>query len=539
MQPAARPAILERLPEESEEAWSRRLVEHWKESRRRHAKLARSDVNEFCAFVGRDSETGAPIRQESVHVRFQRAADTNRRLIVMAHPESGKSTQLGVLRLLWLLGRAPNLRIAVVSKTADNAKKSTRAMRSYIEKSRELAEVFPELVPGESWKEDFFAVRRAVHSRDPSVQALGLDGTIVGSRVDVMVFDDCLDHENTGSEAERKKTLARIRSGFLDRLSIDGVALFLTNAWHPKDAAHLLEKEGWPCLRVPVVDEDGTAAWPEKWPPHRVEQAREDLGPLEFARAHLCKAREEGESPFDEDAVKAARRRGAKLDLVYAVKAHELPPGAAIYTGIDLAVSAKKGSHLTALVTVLLWPKDMSRQVLWCEAGRWSSREIRNRVLDHDARYGPIFIVENNAAQAWIVDIVYNQADLPEEERRLPTIVPFTTGKNKAHPQYGVEGLAVELDAGKWVIPSTGPEKAVREVEEMVGEALYYTRGAHTGDRLMAWWFSREGARRGRFAGQGETDEKRDLAPPSFNTASAGVRIFESDAGININIGLG
>lgn len=503
-----------------------------KRARRQRATLARKDVNEFCAFVGRDAETGDRIRQEPIHEKFQRLADQHKRLILMAHPESGKSTQIGILRLLFLLGNNPNLRIGIISKTEDNATKSTRAIRSYIEKSKELAEVFPNLVPGEVWKDNFFTVRRGVHSRDPSVQSIGLGGTIIGSRVDVMVFDDALDVENTATPAERKKVLRRIRAGFLDRLSKDGSAIFLTNAWHPEDAAHTFEDKGWPTLRVPVIDDEGEPTWPERWPLDRIDQAREDMGPLEFARAHLCKARDEGESPFDVDAMKAAQDNASDLDLVFSTRGFQMPPGAWIYHGVDLAVTKKKASHLTAITTVLLWP-DGSRQLLWVSAGRWSSREIRDQILDADKRYGGTFVVENNAAQRWIIDIIMNQADLAPEDRRFPELVPFTTGKSKAHPVYGVEGLAVEIAASRWLIPVTGAAQAVKDAVELIGEMLYYTRGAHTGDRLMSLWFAREGCRKGIDANKADRKDEKDPDPFGASDPSdlpgGGVRVFDSD----------
>ncbi len=505
-------------------------------ARRDKARQRREDINEFCSFVGRDAITNKSFIQEQLHEDFQLIADTWPRAIIMAHPESGKTSQIGMLRVLWLLGNNPGLRIAVVSKTKPNATKTTRAIKEYIEKSEELAEVFPELIPGEKWAEDAFIVRRATYSRDPSIQAVGLDGTIIGSRVDVFIFDDILDLENTMTPAERKKALKRIKSKFLDRLTGGGRALFLTNAWHPEDPAHALEKEGkeggpWKCFRFSVLDEDGAPSWPDVWSLERIDEVRAELGPIDFARAMLCKARDEGESPFDEDAIERAVQRANDLevDLVYACRVADLPPMAAIYTGVDLAVSQGPGAHLTALVTILLWPEDLSRQILWVESGRWSSREIRNRILDHDKRYGSTFIVENVAAQKWIIDIVYNQADLEAEERRLPAIVPFRTGRNKAHPQFGVEGLAVEIDADKWVIPTTGPDAAVREVLELRGDMLYYTRGAHTGDRLMGAWFAREGCRRGCFAGRPEAEGhgKHEEAGGDIGSSSGGgVRVF-------------
>lgn len=488
----------------------------------RKVQACREDVDEFCAYVGRDAETNERITQEPIHEEFQALADLFPRLILMSFPESGKTSQLGILRILWHLGRNPNLRVAVVSKTGDKATQITRAIRSYIEKSKELAEVFPELIPGESWTESSFIVRRPVHSRDPSVQALGLYDAVTGSRIDILVLDDVLDAENTATPEARKKVLKRIRGTYIDRVSKEGRILFLTNAWHPEDAAHVLEKDGWHCARYASVDEDGRLSWAAKWDKDRLDQARLDMGPLEFARAHLCRARDEGESPFDEDALTRAIEAAADLELVYRIDPAELPPGAVVITGVDLATGEKKkGSHLTALVTILLWPEDNSRQLLWVEAGRWSSAEIRERVLDHDRRYLPTFVVENNAAQRWIFDIIRNQADLPEEERRLPTLVPFTTGSNKAHPQFGVEGLAVEIDRGDWLFPKAGLAKAAEEVEALLADMRYYVRGAHTGDRLMALWFAREFARRGKDAGKSEREEERDLEPDHGGAVSA------------------
>lgn len=499
---------------------NRRTTAHEvKRVRRARAQICREDVNEFCIFIGKDAETGLPIVQEPIHEEFQFLADAHKRLIVMAFPESGKSSQLSVFRPLWLLGNNPELRIAVVSKTDKNATKNTRLMKEYIEKSEEIAEVFPDLLPGDKWEEGFFTVRRPRFSKDPSVQALGLNGSPTGSRIDVLILDDVLDLENTLSPAERKKTIRRIRGAFIDRLSKNGVIIFLTNAWHPEDAAHVFEKEGqrkgkaggWHLARFPVIDKDGNFAWPEKWDDERIEDARDIMGPIEFARAFLCRARDEGESPFDKDALEAAVNRADEfqVDLTYAVRTEDFP-GYGIYHGVDLAVTKNAGSHLTSITSVLLDLSSGTRQHLWTESGRWSSREIADRIIDHERRYGGVFIVENNAAQRWIIDIVYNRVStLPEAERVYPTIIPFTTGKQKAHPQFGVEGLAVEIartDGPVWIFPDSGPDEAVREAIELRGEMLYYSRGAHTGDRLMGLWFAREGCRRGALAGRPERE---------------------------------
>lgn len=507
--------------------------EQARESRLQSQRASREDVNEFCQFVGRDSLTNKSIKQELIHEDFQLLADVYNRLIVMAHPESGKTTQLATLRVLSKLGNNPALRVCIVSKTKPNATKTTRVIKQYIEKSNELAEVFPEMVPGDVWSDASFSIRRPVFSKDPSVQAQGLDGSPTGDRIDLLIFDDILDLENTSTPAERKKTLRRIRGKFMDRLSDGAEVLFLTNAWHPKDAAHVLEEEAakedgpWFVARFPIQDEEGNLTWPDKWTLERVEEKKGEMGPLDFARAFRCRARHEGESPFDEDAVEACIQfaRDQDIELCYEVQWHDMPLGACVFTGVDLAVSKSTASHLTTLVSVLLWPDDNSRQLLWVEAGRYSTREIRDRVIDHHRRYGSIFIVENNAAQAWIMDIIYNQDDLEEEDRVLPTLVPFTTGRNKAHSEFGVEGISAEMAVTKWLLPMWGDDKAAIQAKELKSEVLHYTRGAHTGDRLMGLWFAREGCRRGARAGSREGD--RDHSGQS----SGGVSIVGDSEG--------
>lgn len=498
----------------------------------------RTDINEFCAYVGRDAETGERITQEPIHETFQALADHYRRLILMAHPESGKTTQIGILRSLFLLGNNHNLRIAVVSKIEKNAVKTTRAIREYIEKSPELHDVFPDLRRGAQWEDAAFMIDRDTFSKDPTVQAVGLNGSIIGSRVDVLILDDVLDALNTDNPAAMKKAHKLIRA-MLSRVTKDGVVLFLTNAWHPEDSAHKFAREsGWEMRKFPVRDKEGNLTWPAKWPQERIDREADELGPTEAARSLFCEPRGEGENPFDMDALESAFGGEAlELSLVHHMSLFDTdengdpawPEGTAIIHGVDLAVSKTSSSHFTAIVTIFLWPEDWSRQLLWIEAGRWSSRDIRDHILDHARRYpGSFFVVENNAAQRWILDIVENQLDLPVNERIMPDIVPFTTGRNKAHPEFGVEGVAVEITRGKWLFPTNGPGEIVKQVAELRTEMEFYSRGAHTGDRLMGLWFAREGARRGRLAGTAEKPkEEKDLAPAEFgNVHGVSAKVF-------------
>ncbi|HHH31866.1 MAG TPA: hypothetical protein ENK57_26450 [Polyangiaceae bacterium] len=476
-------------------------------------QACRLDVNEFAQFIGPRLNKGKPWTQYPIHERFHEIAEDNDFAAIMSHPESGKTTQLAIIRTIWELGDDPDLRFAIGSYKADSkgtAAKIALAIRTLIEASPEVAEVFPDLVPGGKWEESLFTVRRGSFSKDPSVQVVGAGGTITGSRVDRVIFDDALVLANTSTDTERDKFSKWFEGSIIDRLADGGKILFLCNAWHPKDYVHTRERDPekvWRVERFPIY-EPGTKAiaFPEVWTEERLAKMRATMSPLEFARAFLCRARDDGESPFDKKAIERAFEIGLEYDFVDRVDPAELAVvGGGIFTGVDLAHRKKKGSHLSALSTVMGWPEDGTRQMLWLQSGRWNAEEIALRILEHNERYHPIFIVENNAAQQWIFNIVELTAKRLYLEARargedpppidLPIMIPFTTGRSKADPVFGVEGVAAEISANRWIFPTHGHCKD--EVLELRTDMEFYTRGAHVGDRLMATWFAREGIRKG------------------------------------------
>src|SRR5574337_1595543 len=73
--------------------------------------LAREDPSVFAGLVMRDEKTNKPIKQALVHEAWQELATKHDRLLIWSHPESGKTQQLSISRVLWELGRNPSLRV--------------------------------------------------------------------------------------------------------------------------------------------------------------------------------------------------------------------------------------------------------------------------------------------------------------------------------------------------------------------------------------------------------------------------------------------
>lgn len=480
--PAGMPPTVTAIPDELEfdpeaDAFlNRELVE-----------AARIDIDAFSTAVMRDEKTGLPLDQASCHVAWHELAELHDRLIIWSSVESGKTWQVAIARTLWLLGQDPTLRVAVVSNTAGQADKILRTIKRYIEASPELHAVFPELRPGkEQWTSRAITIARPYQSKDPSVQTLGVHGNVLGSRIDILIVDDLLDTENTRSAKMREDCFQWIQASLFSRLTAKARVLVIGTAFHPDDALHRLAKlPGWVAMRYPVLGDDGQPRWPERWPMERIQRVKEERGPLEFARTMLCVARSDEEARFRKEWVGWCLERGNGKRLCHGLQA--LPNGIKTYTGVDLAVQQKDGADLTCLFTIAAHPNG-DREVLNVEAGRWAGPEIILKIIDHHRRYFSICIVENNAAQDFIIQFARRDFAVP--------IRAFTTGRNKAHPEFGIESIAAEMAGRKWIIPNTDGSLHP-QLYEWVNEMLFYDPRAHTGDRLMASWFAREGVRLG------------------------------------------
>lgn len=437
-------------------------------------KLARTDVNTFCEFVLKDEKTALPVVQAPTHRAWHSLADQHDRLLIWAHIESGKTQQLSVGRTLWELGRDPSLRFLLLSNTKTQATKVADSIRRYVENSSELREVFPHLKPGEPWGTNAFSVARPTISKDPSVQTTGVHGNVLGARIDIGLLDDVLDYENTQTEDQRRGLIEWVKATVLGRLVEGAKVRGVGTAFHPQDILHHLARSGWPAFKYPVVDADGHPRWPDRWSLKRIAEKVRELGPVEAQRQLMCEARDDATARFKREWIEVALRLGEGTSLASALQV--VPPGYRTFTGVDLAVQQKDSGDLTCLFSIAVDPYG-NRSVLNIESGRWSGPEIVFRIGEAHKRYQSIIIVENNAAQDFIRQFALAQFAIP--------IIPFTTGRNKAHPEFGVESLATEMASGKWRIPNRAGDMHP-EVRAWVDEMLFYNPTAHTGDRLMA-----------------------------------------------------
>lgn len=462
------------------------VVAVYNASRAQRVQLARLDPAAFTELVLRDEATGQPVVLAAMHEAWHKLASENSRLVIQAFVESGKSNALTIARVLWELGRNPSLRAAVVSNTHGQASKLLRAIGGYIEQSAELRDVFPALVPGTPWTDSAVTVQRATLSKDPSVQAFGVHGAVIGSRLDLLVLDDVVDYENARTPEQRDELVSWFNATLLGRLTAQARVIVVGTAFHPEDLLHRLTASGWPSFRFPITTDEGQPRWPARWSLERIAEKRLELGPAEAARQLDVQTRSDADSRFQQAWLDLALQRGqGRTCLGYLLNK---PLHSKIVHGVDLGVSKKSTADLSVIVTLLVHA-NKDRQILSIQSGRWGGPEIVQRIADTQRKFGGTVVVETVAAQLYVSQFLRELNALP--------VIDFKTGRGKMSLDWQIETLASELARGQWIVPSdNGTKPNNPEVAALLRDLLFYDPRRHTADRIAACCFARWGAER-------------------------------------------
>ena len=183
----------------------------------------------------------------------------NKKMVVSASRGHGKSAHLSVAFPLWLISNNHNLRILLVSSTAQVSKSFLSEIIGHIDRNEEYglySKMIDPLQRGviprmknwakmrENWSGDSIVIDRdQLNLKDPTINAVGLFGSIVSKRADVIICDDVVNQENSATETQRKKTIDWIYTTVLPVLVPGGRFIYLGNTWHQDDLVARLMKD--------------------------------------------------------------------------------------------------------------------------------------------------------------------------------------------------------------------------------------------------------------------------------------------------------
>jgi len=232
--------------------------------------------------------------------------------LIIAPRNSAKSTCWAKVAVLWLLGRNPDLRIVIVSRTSTLAKTNMRFVRLNIESNDKVREVFPYRVingrvyglePSSPWGEDQLTVKNDRADGAPSIYAVGLGGSISGIRADIIIVDDLIDQNNVMTESQREKIDTFWDTVVTPTLNPGGRIFAVGTRYHAKDFySRLLEDPMFEdnTFMFPAIEldeegeyklgEDGEpiSYWPERWRIEELLRMKERMGTLAFNSQYMC-----------------------------------------------------------------------------------------------------------------------------------------------------------------------------------------------------------------------------------------------------------
>jgi hypothetical protein len=243
----------------------------------------------------------------------------DRQLLLMAFRGCGKSSLVGLFAA-WLLTRQPDLRLLVLAADLPLARKMVRNVKRLIECHPVTLRLGLKPARADQWSAEQFTIRRPSELRDPSMLARGIGANITGSRADVVICDD-VEVPNTCDSAPKRADL-RARLAEIDYVLVPGGLQLYVGTPHtyytlyaeqarPEVGESAPFLEGFRRLVLPVLDQAGRSAWPERFPPEALARIRRRTGANKFESQMLLRPVSQSAGRLDPDRL---RPYDAELD---------------------------------------------------------------------------------------------------------------------------------------------------------------------------------------------------------------------------------
>lgn len=512
-------------------------------------EITRAQLYSFCrddfkSFV----EAIIGLKNEPFHNMIDDAiSDSLHKKIAISFPRGhGKSTHTSVALPLQLMAKNHNLRILLVSSTAQVSKSFLSEIVGHIDRNEEYQFYSKFLDPlqrgviprmknwakmRENWSGDSIVIDRdQLNLKDPTINAVGLFGSILSKRADVIICDDVVNQENSATETQRQKTIDWIYTTVMPVLVPGGIFIYLGNTWHQDDlvarllkdpqfdykkkmpaiqsesahpelwerwaqfmldesievAERRIRAEEWYRANQTAMDEGVKVLWPSRYPYSELYLMRM-ANPYSFARMYQCDPSDRPDQRFKDAWLNAACQKGKSLRLGLGKRENlemELTT-----EGVDLAISEESGSDDTSM---LILDKVKYSKVEGIKVGDIIVRDIiRGKLSPNAVKENIKMHYEQVKPDGIRVETVgYQEAIQRDLDDAGVPVRGYKTGGEKKDPFIGINSLAIYAELGKLVLPFDNSDpRTINLVSQLVNEMRAFPDG-HTGDSLMALWFA-------------------------------------------------
>ena len=198
------------------------------------------------------------------------------RLMLLVPPRHGKSELASHRFPAWFLGRQPDRQFLSVSATESLASDFGRAVRNTIS-SPEYRAIFDRT----TLAEDSQAKGKWHTGQGGVYYSLGIGGSVLGRGADCMLIDDpYASMADALSELTRKSVWDWYTGTAYNRLMPGGSIVVINHRMHEDDlCGQLLAQQAaggdkWEVVKLPAINDDGTALWPDAYPIEALERIR-------------------------------------------------------------------------------------------------------------------------------------------------------------------------------------------------------------------------------------------------------------------------
>lgn len=285
--------------------------------RRRRRSAAAPAIAPLLEFIPATSpQFQAPRHLAALAALVERSLSERVQIVVSTPPQHAKTTTL-LHGIVWLMKQRPERTNAYVSYAAEFASSKSKIARRIAERAN--APLDPESNRLEEWRT----------LQGGGLLVTGIGGPLTGHAIDGLLLVD--DPVKNRQEAESASIRQRHWEWFNDvaytRLHQTASAIVCMTRWHPDDLAGRLIAQGWEYLRLPALNDDGEALWPEKFPAETLHNIRAQVGEYSWASLYMGLPRPRGGTVFREPTYyeklpEEGYRQARGFDLAYSRSKH-------------------------------------------------------------------------------------------------------------------------------------------------------------------------------------------------------------------------
>lgn len=422
-------------------------------------------------------------------IRHIEAAEPGRITLILFPPEHGKTTLIEDFAA-YKLARDPSFRITVGAERSEHSQKVLGRVRNRMEPDGPFPEYVAKYGPfapqtgtgrasRQPWGDKRFNVnmKQSHDERDWSMQALGITGSIIGSRTDLLVCDDLQSRKSLNRTDELFEVW---RQDWLTRPGAKAPTVVLGSRVGNEDFYEkLMESEILDNIVIyPAHSPDYGWLWPERYSEDEYAILRRNAGEEAWARNYMMDPKAGKDGPFGradlEECRNPVRSTFVGVPPETARTVIGLDPGYGRNAVVVCAQSRRKLYVLDARADLDLVSTHQIFQVVEEEIAEWG--------CDH-------LVIEDKAFQKGLLE----DPALERLRRRYGfNVAGHNTGEHKYDPDIGIPAMARDVVRRLLDLPYRD-RQSQDMVDPLVNELVDwrpYIKGTRlTQDLVMALWF--------------------------------------------------